>query len=167
MDAPRTAQTSALLAAALGLGSAAISGYWALGGTGLLDTIGGAIERWGRQRGPSVLAALVAITVLKLGVALAAAVVVGLPAGLPAWTRGRVPRVLSWIAAIVLLLYGSVLTVAGWLVQAGVIHEAAEANRRALAWHAWFWDPWFALWGLAFVVALALTRSSRPDRAQH
>lgn len=43
--------------AALGLASAATSAYWAVGGTRLLDTIGGELERWGRERGALVLVA--------------------------------------------------------------------------------------------------------------
>src|SRR5690606_19201563 len=39
---------AALLAAVLGIGHAAFSAYWAIGGTWLLDTIGGELERWGR-----------------------------------------------------------------------------------------------------------------------
>lgn len=44
------------------------------------------------------------------------------------------------------------------MVQTGIIHAAGDTDERALAWHAYFWDPWFALWGVAFVVALWRTR---------
>jgi hypothetical protein len=74
---------------------------------------------------------------------------------------GRVPRVLGWIAAVVLVLYGGVLTVAGILVETGVIETPADADRHALAWHAWFWDPWFLLWGVAFTIGLWRTRRRR------
>ena len=46
----RGAVTAAVIAASLGAASGAVSAYWALGGTALIDTVGGEIERWGRER---------------------------------------------------------------------------------------------------------------------
>lgn len=51
-DTPTKARAAAAIAAGLGLASAAVSAYWAAGGTVLLDTIGGELERWGRERSP-------------------------------------------------------------------------------------------------------------------
>jgi len=155
------APVAALIAAVLGIGHAAVSAYWAVGGTWLLDTIGGELERWGRERQPGVVVALWLIAVLKAGVALAAPVVVLGPGRLPGWTTGRAARALSWIAAVVLTAYGGVLTAAGLLVQAGAIAAAPESDQRALAWHAYLWDPWFFAWGAAFLVCLWLTRPGR------
>jgi hypothetical protein len=153
----RVAIAAAWLAAALGAGSAAVSAYWAVGGTALLDTVGGTFERWGRERPAGAVLALVAIAVLKLVVAVAAPVLArAVPA--PAWATGRMPRSLGWIAAVVLTLYGGALTAAGVLVEAGVIDPTNDGDRHALAWHTWFWDPWFFLWGVAVVVALRRTR---------
>ncbi len=59
---------------------------------------------------------------------------------------------------------GLVLTAAGLLVQSGAIAPAAGADRRALAWHAYLWDPWFLLWGA--LVAAVLLRSRPPGRRQ-
>lgn len=157
----RWGRASALAAAVLGLASAAISGYWAAGGTALLDTIGGQIEQWGRQPDGAVTAALWAIAILKAGVALAAPVIAGIPRSLPLWTRSRVPRLLSWVAACVLTGYGAVLTTAGLLVLTSVIPSEAPSDPKALAWHAYLWDPWFLLWGLAFGSCLLLTRPAR------
>jgi hypothetical protein len=146
------------IAAVLGTASAAVSALWAVGSTFLLDTVGGPFERLGREGGIGVVVALLAIAALKLVVALAAPVLVGVGAGrLPTWTSGRVPRLLGWIAAITLTLYGGLLTVVGLLVEAEVVDASADADTRALAWHAYLWDPWFALWGAAFVVALGCT----------
>lgn len=154
----RAASAAALVAVVLGLGNAAVSAYWAAGGTALLDTVGGDIERWGQERGWTVVIGLAAIAVLKTGIALAAPVVAGLPPSLPQWARTRIPRALSWIAATALTLYGGVLTAVGLLVQADVIAPAADSDSRALAWHAYLWDPWFLAWGAAFLVCLRLTR---------
>jgi hypothetical protein len=133
----------------------------ALGGTALLDTIGGDIERWGRERGASVVAALWAIAVLKAVVAFAARVVAIRPAWLPSWTAGQAPRILSWIAAVILALHGGLLTVAGLAIELDVVSAAGDADTRALAWHVYLWDPWFFLWGVAFIVALWFTRPPR------
>ena len=89
---------------------------------------------------------------------------VGVGAGqLPAWTTGRQVRLLGWLAAIGLTLYGGVLTVVGLLVQAGVIEAADDADEHALAWHTFVWDPWFALWGVAFIVAMWHSRPKPAD----
>lgn len=158
-----TARLAATAAGALGLGHAGVSAYWALGGTALVDTIGGDIERWGRERGPSVVLALWGIAALKAVVAVAAPAVAGLPTWLPSWTAARVPRILSWIAAIVLVAYGGALTVGGLLIESGAVDASPGADRRAIAWHAYVWDPWFFLWGAAFVVTLRCTRPSAPS----
>ena len=155
---------AAAIAAILGLASAALSAYWALGGTALLDTIGGEIERWGRERSAGVIVTLWVIVVLKVMAAIAPLVFVGVGAGqLPAWTRGRWPRLLGWIAAVVLTIYGGVLAVVGLLVEGGVVDAAEDADRRALAWHAFVWDPWFALWGAALIVVMWRSRPQAPD----
>jgi Protein of unknown function (DUF3995) len=149
-----------------------VSAYWALGGTALLDTVGGEIERWGRERSADVVVTLWVIVVLKLVGAAAPLVFVGVGAAhLPAWTRGRLARVVGWIAAIGLTLYGGVLSIAGLLVQAGVLDATDDADERALAWHAYLWDPWFALWGRGIrrghvAKSPAGVRVGRPRRTQ-
>jgi hypothetical protein len=153
------AVAAAAIAASLGLASAAVSGYWAVGGAALLDTVGGVFEQWGRERPPGVVVALWAIVVLKAIGAVAPLVFVGVGAGrLPSWTRGSRARLFGWIAAVGLTVYGGVLTVVGLLVEAGVLTAADDADERALAWHAFIWDPWFALWGAAFIVAMWRSR---------
>jgi len=156
------ARGAAWTAAVLGLGSAAVSAYWALGGTALLDSVGGEIEAWGRQRSTGVVAALWAIAGLKAVVSIAPLVLVRVQARrLPEWTRSRSARVLGWIVAVALTSYGGILTGAGLLVEAGVIDAADGADEHALAWHAYFWDPWFLLWGAAFGLAMWFTRRPR------
>ena len=155
----RGAVVAAVIAASLGAASATLSAFWALGGTALLDTVGGEIERWGRERSVGVVVALWAITVAKLVGAFAPLVLVGTGAPrLPAWTSARPMRAVGWVVAIGLTVYGSVLTVAGLLVEGGVIDPAADADEHAIAWHAFFWDPWFVLWGGAFTVAMWRSR---------
>lgn len=161
----RRAAAAAIGAAVLGLVNAGVSAYWAAGGEALLDTIGGDIERWGREGGTTVVVALSFVAVLKTMVALAAPILAGVGGDwLPAWTRARVPRALGWAAAATLTLYGGVLTIVGVLVQTGVADASTDADPTALAWHTYLWDPWFAVWGLAFLLALWLSRPGAMGR---
>jgi len=63
-----------------------------------------------------------------------------------------------------LTIYGLVLTAAGLRVQSGAIAPAASADRRALAWPAYLWDPWFLLWGALVTAALVRSRQSGAAR---
>jgi hypothetical protein len=158
----RTAFAAACAAAVLGTLYAAVSAYWALGGTGLLDTVGGVFQRAGQSGGLGVEAVVWLTVALKLLVA-------GLGVGAVSEHRARDLlwrrrlRATAWIAGVILIVYGGVLSVAGWLVQANVLHAGAHADRRALRWHAFLWDPWFLVWGL--LVVFALRHSGR--RAGH
>lgn len=149
----------------LGLLYAAVSVYWGLGGTGLLDTLGGSLERQGNAGTTTVMLAVWAAAVLKM-----------IAAVLPLLARHRFTRaawnrtlsVLAWTEAAILTTYGLVLSTVGPLVQADVIRASANADHHALAWHAYFWDPWFLIWGLLVTVALVLhTRHRRSQAAAH
>lgn len=154
---------AATIAAVLGVASAAMSAHWAVGGTVLLDTVGGEIERWGRERSVGVVATLWALVVAKLVAAAAPLVLVGLVSDrLPPWTRSRPARALGWFVASGLTVYGGLLTGAGLLIEAGVIDAADDADEHALAWHTYFWDPWFLFWGSAFTVAMWRSREPAP-----
>jgi hypothetical protein len=61
---------------------------------------------------------------------------------------------LAWAQAAFLTLYGLVFTAVGLLVQSGVLHASADADRYAMAWHTYLWDPWFLVWGLLVLAAL-------------
>jgi hypothetical protein len=146
----------------LGLLYAAVSAYWGLGGTGLLDTVGGSLERQGSAGNTTVMLGVWAAVVLKM-----------IAAVLPLLARHRFTRaawnrtlsVLAWTEAAVLTTYGLVLSAVGLLVQADVIHASADADHHALAWHAYLWDPWFLIWGLLVIVALLLHRRHRRSQA--
>ena len=147
-------------AAAVGVLYAAVSAYWGLGGSALLNTVGGAFEREGRS-GSAGLVIVVWLTVLlKLAVAGIGVAAVDQGRRL-SFGRRRQVRATAWVAAMLLCLYGGVLSVVGWLVQLGVISAGAHADHRALRWHAFLWDPWFLVWGLLLIFAL----SRPPGRA--
>ena len=77
----------------------------------------------------------------------------------------RAVSLLAWIEAGILTVYGLVLTVVDMLVQAGTIHQSAGADHRALAWHAYLWDPWFLIWGL-LVADCPLARTTPHSQAE-
>jgi hypothetical protein len=139
-------------ACAVGLLFAAVSVYWCLGGTWLLDTIGGSLEEQARDG--------------NTGAAWAAAAAKTIAAVLPlmalrlerrtAWGRGA--WILAWVQAAFLTLYGLLFTAVGLLVQAGAVRASAGADRYAMAWHTYLWDPWFLVWGLLVVAALLRSR---------
>jgi hypothetical protein len=147
----QTTYSLAWSAAALMLASAAISAYWAVGGTGLLDTVGGSIARWGRDGGLGIRLGLAAIVVLKL-------VTAWLPLRSVCQPRRRAVRRLAWVEAAVFTVYGGVLTVTGLAVQVGLLDAGAHADWRALDWHAYLWDPWFLIVGLLVWATLHRTR---------
>ena len=157
----RTGFGAAMAALVVGLLNAAVSVYWGLGGTWLLATVGGSLQRQGHAGTTILVLAVWAAVVIKMVAAM-----------LPLLTLRRVTSsgwnravsVLAWIEAGILTVYGLVLTVVGMLVQAGTIHQSAGADHRALAWHAYLWDPWFLLWGL--LVASALRRRRHPTARQ-
>lgn len=153
----------ACAAAVLGALYAAVSAYWGAGGTALLDTIGGTLEREGRAHNAGLLAVVWTTVVLKLLASGLGLVAVRRPHWL---TRpsARVVRRAAWLVAVVLVLYGGVLTFVGVLVQADIVHASSGADRKALRWHAFLWDPWFLIWGLLLGGALTLARR-RPLRS--
>ena len=132
---------------AIGAANAAVTAFWLAGGTALLSTVGGEIERRGRERGAGVLVVLSIVLLVKASVA-------GLPIVLHLTRnrrRRRWGRTLAWASATFLVGYGGLLSVVGLLVQFDVLERSADADDVALAWHAFFWDPWFLVWGLALV----------------
>jgi Protein of unknown function (DUF3995) len=147
-----------------GLAYAAVSVYWAAGGTWLLNTVGGTLGQPGRAGDLGVIVAVWAAAGLKFIGAIVPLAAAGVTPWQAAAVRRRPLRMLAWAEAAILTVYGLVLTGAGLLVQSGVITPAADADHRALAWHAYLWDPWFLLWGV--LVAAALVRSRQPRAAR-
>jgi hypothetical protein len=148
-------------AAGLAFGSAAVTAYWTVGGTALLDTVGGYPEELARSR--TVAAVLVGILVVAVKIV---GGVVALALATPPTARlgRRVVVVAAGAGAAVLTVYGGLLVAVGALVLTGVLDPGGPVDRRALRWHVLCWDLWFLLWGLALAVAtwtsLHRTRSS-------
>jgi hypothetical protein len=153
----RTESEAAKAAFVLGLLYAAVSLYWALGGTWLLATVGGALQQQTRAGTPILVLAVWAAVVIKTVAAVLPLLAIRRVTN-SGWNKAV--SLLAWIEAGILTVYGLVLTVVGMLVQIGTIHLSAGADRRALAWHTYLWDPWFLIWGL--LVAGALRRGRHP-----
>jgi hypothetical protein len=166
----RRGMLPALAGLAVGLAYAAISVYWAVGGRWLLNTVGISLSQPGQAAHLAALLAVWGAAAVKAVAALLPLLAIGgLAANCSVWPRTangglrRLARVLTWIEAAILTGYGLVPTASGLLVQAGVITEAAHADRLALKWHAYLWDPWFLIWGI--FVFLALWRSRPASQA--
>ena len=149
----RRGKEMGVAALVVGLGYAAISAYWAVGGKALLDTVEGVFEQAGRSGGWVASAALWLVVGIKV-------VAAGLPIGTVTWPPPggwrRLLRILAWMDAIVLTLYGLVLTTGDLLSITGLVGSAVGKNMTALTWHGFVWDPWFLIWGLLGMATLIL-----------
>ena len=149
----------AALAMVLAGASALVSLSWLAGATWGLDSLGGGLEQLARERSSTALVLLGVVTIAKVAaVALAWAM-----------TRPRVARPLVHLASWgggALAAYGVLLTAGSWV---GLALDLDGADRTALGWHAALWDPWFAIWGVALLLAgRAVTRDGAisPRRAR-
>jgi hypothetical protein len=140
---------------------ALVSLYWALGGRGLISTVGGYVEQFARRGGAAPVLAAWAVTVAKTAGGLLAFALVR------PWGR-LVPRV--WLltgsvgASMVLIAYGGLYVLAGALVLSGVIHGSGSTDWTALRWHVGVWDLWFLVWGILLAAATAGYRRRTADR---
>jgi hypothetical protein len=138
-------------AAAWSILFAAMSAFWALGGTLGLDTLGNEIERDARAREPDVIALVWVTALLKLvGAALAIA---------------------TWIVGLGVLAYALASFAQHGLMKADVVDTPVALGSSAVGWHLALWDPFWLLGGLLFIAAArqagrvssgASARSARP-----
>ena len=141
---------AAYAAAIVAFAYALVSLYWAVGGRGLIGTVGGYVEQMARRGGAAVvLLAVVAVAAKAVGGLIALALV-------RPW--GRVlPRlwllIVSAAASALLIVYGGLNVAAGALVLSGVLHPLGSVDRMALRWHVGVWDLWFLVWGILLAVA--------------
>jgi hypothetical protein len=145
-------------ACVVGLLFAAVSVYWGLGGTWLLDTTNESIERSARAGETGVYIAVWAAAVLKLMAAVLPWLALR-PLQNPTWSR-RV-WVLAWAAAAITTIYGLLATTLAQLTLHDVINASAVDDRRHV-WLAFVWEPWFLVWGLMIGAALLRGRHRAP-----
>lgn len=148
----------AYAAAVLAFTSAAVSLFWTLGGTFLLDTVGGAIEDTARERSAGAIALGGVTVALKVTAGLLAVALVR-----PWGTRIIGRRALvgaSVFGSLVLVLWGGANVVVGGLALGDVVVSTEPVDEHALRWHVFFWDPWFVIWGAALALAAVRYRRS-------
>lgn len=147
-QAPRWAGYAAALWAGV---FAAISLYWALGGTVGIDTVGGQIAELARSGDSSGVALAWAATLLKIaGVVYALALV-------QPWGRvfpRRLMLVAGWAGVALLVAYGLLNVGGGLLVATGLFDAPADVDRYALYWHLALWEPYFVVWGVLLGIAV-------------
>lgn len=149
-------------ACALALLHAAVSFYWASGGTAGISTVGGELEAMGRTASPALSALAWGTGVAKVLAGLLALALV-MPWGkmFPRWML----LAAGWSVATLLTLYGGVKVAVEALVVGGMIVPSGPINWSAMRWHLFLWDPWFFLWGLLLGgAAWHYTRRSREGR---
>jgi Protein of unknown function (DUF3995) len=157
VTAPRALAVPAYGAAALAIAYALVSAYWTAGGTALLSTVGGGLERLGREGGAAGVVLGAVTVVLKLAGGLLALALVR------PWRARLPPRLVEGAALLaggVLTLYGAGQVAVGALALMGVF--GTPDDPRALRWHVLLWDPWFLVWGLLLVLAALVHRRLRP-----
>lgn len=144
-------RVAAYSAAGLAFASAAVSMYWTLGGTVLLDTVGGTIEELARERSLPALAGSTTAALLKLALgALALALVRN-----PPRRHGRQLLLAGSVASAALILWGGANVLVGGLVLGDVIVPSTAVDERSLRWHVFVWDLWFVVWGVSLAIAVA------------
>ena len=158
----RSWRAAARVAAGLAFLSAATTAYWLFGGTALLGTLGGSLERLARGRSGGALALGATVVVIKSVTGVLALLLLS-----PRRRGWRMIAGLGILAAVALCLWGTANVLVGALVLSGAI-ERADVDRHALRWHVFLWDSWFLVWGVALVLALVgAIRDQRPSQNLH
>jgi Protein of unknown function (DUF3995) len=146
----RYATWAAYAACAWAFAFAALSFYWAAGGTAGAETIGEAVTKPVLAREPGWIALLWATGALKaLGGLLALALVQPWGRVIPRWMR----LTAAWGAGALMFLYGGASMVQFSLMSAGVLSVPASVGTTAVRWHLLLWEPWWMLGGLLFMAA--------------
>jgi hypothetical protein len=147
---PAVGTVTAYAAAIVAFAYALMSLYWALGGHGLVSTVGGYAEQAARQGGMLPVVIALTATLAKVAGGLLALALVR------PWGRAVPRRWLltgSAVTSALLVVYGGLNVLLGSLVLSGVIHPAGSVDRTALRWHVGVWDLWFLAWGILLALA--------------
>ncbi|MCL5988295.1 MAG: DUF3995 domain-containing protein [Candidatus Thermoplasmatota archaeon] len=129
-----TGVASAYLASVLAFAYGLVSLYWTLGGTYLLNTVGGSIAGNG---GMLAIALGASASVAKIIIGLLALALVR-PLGNLFPRRFLVASAVT--VSAVLIIYGGLLVIVGALVLLYIIHPTGNVDWIALRWHVLVWD---------------------------
>jgi glucan phosphoethanolaminetransferase (alkaline phosphatase superfamily) len=148
--ASQASRTAVYAAAAWALVFAAMSFYWAAGGSIGSSTMSDTIVEPARAREPQFVALLWITGVLKAIAGLLALALVR-PQGrvLPRW----IPLTATWVAGVGMLLYGGANLAVRAVMALGLLATPESMHSAAARWHLLLWDPWWVLGGALFVVA--------------
>ncbi len=137
-----------------------MSFYWALGGRVSVGTQALSIQD--QIDDPDFIVVLWATGILKV---LAGLIALAL---LPRW-GGRLPRrallVVAWVTTGFLLLYGGLGWIQTLLWEIGVQDIPVSVGARAAQWKLAFWDPFWILGGVLFLLAVRQFQRWRPSDA--
>lgn len=126
---------------------AAMSFYWALGGTTGLNTVSLGQELAGKSWFIMVLWLTGFLKVI--GGLLALALVRSWERWIPRWLL----LIAAWGVGAVLLLHGGDFIVQGALTETGIISFSGPATWTSAHWQTFVWGPWWLLGGLVFCLA--------------
>jgi Protein of unknown function (DUF3995) len=148
--AARAANWAVYAAAAWVLVFAAMSFYWAAGGSLGSSTMSDTILEPARAREPQFVALLWITGALKAIAGLLALALVR-PWGrvLPRW----IPVTATWVAGVGMLLYGGANLAVRAVMAVGLLATPESMHSDAARWHLVLWDPWWVLGGVLFVIA--------------
>jgi Protein of unknown function (DUF3995) len=141
---------AAFAAALWALVFAAMSFYWAAGGTLGLETLGNEIEREAEAREPDTVALIWVTGALKVvGAALALALA-------RRWSHAFLSRAVGWAGlavGILLIVYALANFAQHGLMAAGAVDTPESLGASAVDWHLVLWDPFWLLGGVLFTAA--------------
>ncbi|HEX6478878.1 MAG TPA: DUF3995 domain-containing protein [Ktedonobacteraceae bacterium] len=127
---------------------AALSFYWALGGTAGADTVSPEIVQLARAHVPWVIAVLWITAIIKVVSGFVALALI------QPWGR-MVPRwallILAWGAGTLLFVHGGLFFGVGVLALSGAIRVSTPET--LLHWYTFLWGPWWLIGGILFLIA--------------
>jgi hypothetical protein len=138
---------------------AALSFYWALGGTAGTETISPAIVQLARAHDPWVMAALWISAILKVFSGFVALALIQ-PWGrmVPSW----ILLILAWGAGTLLFVHGGLFFAVGVLALSGAI--SVRTPETVLRWDTFLWGPWWLIGGILFLLAAWIYVRRLPNR---
>ncbi len=138
---------------------AAVSFYWAVGGTVGVNTNAPAITKHVLARDPAWVAIMWCTGVLKIIAALVALALVQ-PWGraLPRW----LVLIAAWSAVVIMGVYeGAASLIQHALMVAGIISTPAGLGATSARWHLLLWDPWWLVGGILLASRPGITAARR------
>lgn len=157
------ARWAAYLAAVWAFAFAAVSFYWAAGGTLGLSTLGVRIEQLARARDP--LAVWIGGWVVGVLKVIGGLIALALVQPWGRWVPRRLLRWFVWGAGIGMILYGAASFVQHGLMITGAINLPAGLGRTGARGHLFLWDPWWTLGGVLFVLSAWWTSRQPAQRS--